>query len=758
MQQPNKIQKRPPSSIHSSRLSFVSTSTRHKLHLAGETVTPGYLGNLTQPQEAKLRALWAIGIKFVEICEADSQNSNAKSLEEKYVPLAKKSSYLSRGEGRGSATHQKYPGLVNELLSLLPTDEHDVQKLARQAVDALDHWTPEMYHLIVMRMVKCEHPDALGLRFLRACKWDLIQATKMMGKAIYWRSMEAAVDDDIMKRGEAGAAEDEKNGFGPARTVSTDFMNQIRSGKAFIHGTDRAGRPISYIRLRLHKASDQCYQSLERYTVYLLELARLSLRAPIETGTILIDMTGFVTGNIDLSPLKFIINCVQTNYPESLGLLLIHNAPLGFKTMWKVLRFWLDPAVASKVQFTRGKRGLLKWIAPDQLLKELGGNEDWEYEYEEPLPDENIKMQDTRTRDRLLAERQVLAQRFEELTKEWVMSAQLSDKSRELCGKRDKLAGKLTANYWQLDPYIRARSIYDRHGYFRGADGAEWYSPKAREALTIMVPPAPEKRAMADELSSVNSPSTSDGMSTLRRASVSDGMSTLGRTSTFEGSPSFDRASSLDDDDSFLDEVPVVEIEKQALFISNMKTSALTILAFAATGAIAAPSKIVARTPGYIVPNSLTKHDVWSGANTGSNHIQVSRRLSGPETSTIVTISIPATAKGTCHVRMVNNGAGITRGSKAVDLFSTLLDSTVPPSGNLRDHPQGRLEYNTGTQEFTFNTRDVQPKAQNFPCPAGQTLRWELVAVGENDDVIIQQDFTKPTVNLPFGFFIEYNT
>ena len=148
MQHQNKIQKR--HSLIGHRLSWTGPPPK----AMGPRTAPGYLGNLTDAQEAKLRALWAIGIKFVEICEADAESNDAKSLEEKYVPLAKKSSSLPKGEAKPSATHQKYPGLVKELLSLLPTDEKDIQKLARQAVDALDHWTPEMYHLIVMRMVK----------------------------------------------------------------------------------------------------------------------------------------------------------------------------------------------------------------------------------------------------------------------------------------------------------------------------------------------------------------------------------------------------------------------------------------------------------------------------------------------------------------------------------------------------------------------------------------------------------------------------
>lgn len=269
------------------RLSFASTNTAsmssptNPLAPPLPKIRPGYLGNLSEAQEARLRALWAIALKFIEICEADDVSSSAKTLEDKYVPPAKKSSTRSKGK---CATHEMHPTLVKEMLSLLPSDEKNLEKLAKKCVEALDNWTPHMYRLIVTNVVKHEHPDALALRFLRASNWDIIEATRMMGKTIYWRTMEAAIDDDILRVGEGGSAEDELNGQGFKRTLGADFMKQIRWGKSFVHGTDLDGRPIIHLRIRLHKASDQCPQSLERYAIYLLELARLALRHPVEMG------------------------------------------------------------------------------------------------------------------------------------------------------------------------------------------------------------------------------------------------------------------------------------------------------------------------------------------------------------------------------------------------------------------------------------------------------------------------------------------
>lgn len=108
-------------------------------------------------------------------------------------------------------------------------------------------------------------------------------------------------------------------------------------------------------------------------------------------------------------------------------------------------------------------------------MKEYGGDHDWKYQYEEPSDTENIHMQDTITRDRILAERRILAKRFEDLTNEWIMNAQGSEREKETKARRDQAARDLAANYWQLDPYVRARSLYDRQGCFRGADGVDWH-------------------------------------------------------------------------------------------------------------------------------------------------------------------------------------------------------------------------------------------------------------------------------------------
>lgn len=50
--------------------------------------------------------------------------------------------------------------------------------------------------------------------------------------------------------------------------------------------------------------------------------------------TIVFDMTNFTLANMDYAPVKFMIKCFEANYPESLGAVLIHNAPWVFQGLY----------------------------------------------------------------------------------------------------------------------------------------------------------------------------------------------------------------------------------------------------------------------------------------------------------------------------------------------------------------------------------------------------------------------------------------
>ena len=163
--------------------------------------------------------------------------------------------------------------------------------------------------------------------------------------------------------------------------------------------------------------------------------------------------------------------------------LTILTRPIG---IWSVIKGWLDPVVAAKINFTKNEEDLEAFIPKSQIIKELEGDEDWEYEYVEVKEGENKLMEDTETRDKLLAERQILAKEIQDTTIEWIRASfkKETEAASAAKEKRNGLIEELRKQYWVLDPYIRARSLYDRLNIVKGDGKIEFYPGAENEAKT----------------------------------------------------------------------------------------------------------------------------------------------------------------------------------------------------------------------------------------------------------------------------------
>ncbi|KAM0249369.1 hypothetical protein ACHAQJ_009085 [Trichoderma viride] len=442
-----------------------------------DQIPPGHVGNLTPEQEEKLRQLWHA---FFQLCGLVEDNGSAGA--DATSPRGKSEAAEADVQKKKRFGVFKRKGNEKSTASSEAADD-DKYGQTKHFQEILASHSPEAIRETFWSMVKHDHPDALALRFLRARKWDVDKALIMLVSTMSWRNSEMKVDSDIMKNGEEGAVSDAQGGKGDAKKVADDFLAQLRMGKSFLHGTDKQGRPICVVRVRLHRQGEQCEESLERYTVYLIETARMVLRPPVDTATVIFDMTGFSMANMDYTPVKFMIKCFEANYPESLGAVLVHNAPWIFQGIWKIIRGWLDPVVAAKVHFTNNKNELQEFIEPKHILKELGGDEDWDYRYVEPIAGENDLMKDTEARGSLLGAREKLVKEYEDATVQWIHKP--GGESKDVTGKRDNLAIQLRENYWKLDPYLRARSLYDRQGILQGIATARWYDAPAAKAAAV---------------------------------------------------------------------------------------------------------------------------------------------------------------------------------------------------------------------------------------------------------------------------------
>ncbi|KAJ4348157.1 phosphatidylinositol transfer protein csr1 [Didymosphaeria variabile] len=453
----------------------------------------GRPGTLTPEQEGKLRELWAATMKVFGALDEEANGVEVASLAttsetiEKDGKKEKKKSRLhvfrrnkgDKGDSEtasgASTTSTSTPDISRISLE---DDKHGQNKEFR---DAIANTAPEDLRKAFWSMVKLDHPDALLLRFLRARKWDVEKALVMMISTMHWRLEQMHVDDDIMKNGEEAALKESKSGDPKVKKEGEDFLAQLRMGKSYLHGLDTEGRPMCIVRARLHRAGEQSEASLERYTVYTIETARLLLRPPIDTATIVFDMTDFSMANMDYAPVKFMIKCFEANYPESLGTVLVYKAPWIFNAIWNVIKGWLDPVVAGKVHFAKNVNELEKFVPKSQIPKELDGEDPYIYSYVEPVEGENAR--DQAPRSALETERQELVTKYEESILEWMAEAEAVKTLEERRKERDAVAERLRANYWKLDPYVRAKSLYDRIGLVGEGGKLSFYPERERGSV-----------------------------------------------------------------------------------------------------------------------------------------------------------------------------------------------------------------------------------------------------------------------------------
>lgn len=312
-------------------------------------------------------------------------------------------------------------------------------------------------HAGIVNSVKNGLLDNLVLRYCRARKLNVEDTINMLAKSMVWKMTEYPAEQWVRESDGPSFYNGENKGF----------IKNLTTGKSFIRGHDRYGNPLFMFQSRKHFAHDSPLHETERFATVMIEWCRLFSREiydSVDAFTIIFDLTGFSLKNADNAPIKFLAFMFEAHYPESLGFIIVHNAPWIFSTVWNVIKNWLDPVVVSKIHFTKGYDELVELIDPEHIPSYLGGDDTDEVSYPEPQPEDvrPPKRKDLRYK-RLREQRDDLFMRFFDLTKKWCESTNPEVSSRYL---RDKilLDYMLSDNYIELDPYIRNRGMYDRNG------------------------------------------------------------------------------------------------------------------------------------------------------------------------------------------------------------------------------------------------------------------------------------------------------
>lgn len=414
--------------------------------------TDGKVYELTQPQERVLKQVWTYLFHFWQISvngEAAFKKGDSSSAAAAAADSSDKKKKKTSFFGKLQST---YAGSQQDEVSEDDGEGKETEYVMNQIHKTLKDLDPQTTKDHFWDMLRVEAPDSVLLKFIRARKWRTDKAMSMIAHSMTWR--EETQVDAILNGGEAAIYEKGEQGV----------IKNLELQKAFIIGQDKQGRPVLLARPRLHYAHDQSEADIEKYCLLIIEQAKLFFKTPVETATILFDLSGFSMSNMDYGPVKFLITCFEAHYPESLGHMFIHKAPWIFSPIWNIVKNWLDPVVASKINFTKSIKDLTEHIDADQIPEYLGGENTINLDsFEKPDGSLDVKLKDTETRGKISAERDALVQKFVDATVKWI-ETDSEEESSKYWLEKVALGQQLTENYSALDPYVRSRSVYDING------------------------------------------------------------------------------------------------------------------------------------------------------------------------------------------------------------------------------------------------------------------------------------------------------
>ncbi|QEL62753.1 hypothetical protein CJJ09_004933 [Candidozyma auris] len=322
---------------------------------------------------------------------------------------------------------------------------YDVKAKApsKEVYSHLAKFKPAELHQAFFSTLRNDSPDNALLRFVRARKFKTNQIVDMAAKLGDGRRLEIY--------------ESKKH---------PEIIKAFEMEKAYFRGVDKNNGPIVVIRVKKHFGSDCPEKDFERFICLIIEWVRIALK-DYELGNdganILFDMKDFSLKNADLAAVKFLAKAFEANYPESLSAIWIHKAPWIFNAVWKIIKGWLDPVVASKVHFTKTADDLAKFADKKYIPKDLGGLDDYAPKYIVPTQENAGRKPKDAQFEELIQQRRELLFTFIETTLAWIR-AKSAKESTELMDLKIQLGAELAKNYLKLDPYVRTRGVFDRDG------------------------------------------------------------------------------------------------------------------------------------------------------------------------------------------------------------------------------------------------------------------------------------------------------
>ncbi|KAI8326204.1 CRAL/TRIO domain-containing protein, partial [Martensiomyces pterosporus] len=218
--------------------------------------------------------------------------------------------------------------------------------------------------------------DQRILIYVRANKGNKEQALKRIRSTLEWRCT-----------------------YRPHAITPEDMRLEGATGKQYMNGFDKGGRPILY--MFPHRQNTKDAKEQLRWVVFTIEQAIRAMPEGASKITIVIDVSKYsMSQSVPLSTAREFLNILESHYPERLNKAFVLSPPTIFVMFYHIVAPFIDPVTKTKIAFvdvngTKGKGkstkpdaktdgpwvDILDYIEPTQLQSDAGG--EWSFRYEQ---------------------------------------------------------------------------------------------------------------------------------------------------------------------------------------------------------------------------------------------------------------------------------------------------------------------------------------------------------------------------------------
>eukprot|EP00468_Gymnochlora_sp_CCMP2014_P010011 CAMPEP_0167747060 /NCGR_PEP_ID=MMETSP0110_2-20121227/4064_1 /TAXON_ID=629695 /ORGANISM="Gymnochlora sp., Strain CCMP2014" /LENGTH=358 /DNA_ID=CAMNT_0007631905 /DNA_START=24 /DNA_END=1101 /DNA_ORIENTATION=+ len=186
-------------------------------------------------------------------------------------------------------------------------------------------------------------------RFSQARKFEIKKVMKMIENAVTWRR-EAK----------------------PQNIRPKDIEKECSTGKTFVAGKDKFGRPVIVMDSSVENSKD--HNGKIQNLLFHLEHAKRLMPENVDKWVLFIYLDKFSFWNSP--PMKTSSetnNCLMLRFPERMGHCFLYQPPTLFSVVWKMASPLIDARTKKKIHFMGGS--FAKGSANDKKLNELMGEE-----------------------------------------------------------------------------------------------------------------------------------------------------------------------------------------------------------------------------------------------------------------------------------------------------------------------------------------------------------------------------------------------